>query len=461
MDSVPNPRTGEKFDQALDQTESLVLPINKVVLYREAATALMATDRPRAVTLLKRALSDIDVAEVDHRARGTLDAETLQRLEFYRLPVIMLMERIDPAEACSVLAPPQPADDDMTFQTLFFERLKSPEMVQQVALHKLGFGVTPAVIAAYGVVKKNSPDIAKTLSAAIVLKLTKSDPSSDSQAVHSAFLLTHLLRTDVGALAPQMVIDPNLLSPELLRDLFSFIGDAFLAAKDPEDLILGSRPELYLSALQTYAPDKAQQVAALPFAAPDAKSKLMTPEAPVYDANHPDPSTLTPAQIARRAALRAQVETQIKESDAQITVLAAKANQQMLPQRERDAAVLGAVDEANLALSLARANPTVLDREAFRDGEVEFYNLGEVTELIDHISSLLQTYALKNPSVAESAALSLDGHEVQTQVELAIAIREMTGGQPYLVPPEKPPAKKNNMTPTPVVVKQSLSGSTH
>ena len=461
VDSTPNPKAVEKFNQAIDRTEDLLLPINKTVLYREAASALISTDKPRAVVLLKRALSDIDAAEADKKARGTLDAETLQRLDFYRLPVVMLMERIDPAEACEVLAPPQPADNDMTFQTLFFERLKNPEMVEQVALRKLGFGVTPAVIAAYGVVKKSSPDIAKSLGTAIVLKLTKTDPADDPEAVHSAFLLTHLLRTDVGALAPAMVLDPNLLTPDLLHDLFSFIGDALLASKDPEDLILGSRPQLYTSALETYAPDKAQDVEALSFAAPGAKSKLLSTEPPIFDANHPDPSKLTPEQIARRAALRAQVEAQIKDSNAEITVLATKANQQMLSQKERDAAVFSAVDQANLAISLARVNATVLDRAAFQDGEVEFYNLGEITELIEQVSSLLQAYAPKNPSVAENAALNLDGLEVQTQVELGVAIREMTGGQPYLVPPSKPPTGKNKTPATSAVANQSSSKSTN
>ena len=461
VDSVPNPKAAEKFDQAVDRTEELLLPINKVVLYREAATALISTDKPRAVLLLKRALSDIDAAEADNKARGILDTETLHRLDFYRLPVIMLMERIDPVEACNVLAPPQLADDDMTFQTLFFERLKNPEMVQQVALHKLGFGVTPAVIAAYGVVKKSSPDVARSLGAAIVLKLANADPAKDPEAVHSAFLLTHLLRTDVGALAPQMIVDPNLLTPDLLRDLFSFIADAFLASKDPEELILGSRPQLYISALETYAPDKAQEVKALSFAAPDAKSKLLSPEAPVFDANHPDPSTLTPEQNERRAALKAQVEAQIKDSDFEITALTTRANEGTLPQQDRDAAVFNAVDQANLAISLARANATVLNRESFRQGEVEFYNPGEITELIEHVSSLLQTYALKYPSVAETAALRLDGHEVQTEVELGVAIREMTGGQPYLVPPEKPPVKKPNTAATTAVVHRLSSPSTN
>jgi hypothetical protein len=461
IDSVPNPKVLEKFDQAVDRTEDLVLPINKVVLYREAATALISTDKPRAVLLLKRALSDIDAAEADNKARGTLDAETLHRLDFYRLPVIMLMERIDPTEASDVLAPPQLADDDTTFQTLFFERLKNPEMVQQLALHKLGFGVTPAVIAAYGVLKQTSPEVARSLAAAIVLKLSNTDPAKNPEAVHSAFLLIHLLRTDVGALAPKMVIDPDLLKPDLLSNLFSFIADAFLASKDPENLILGSRPQLYVSAIETYAPDKTQQVAALPFAASDAKSKLLSPEAPVFDANHPDPATLTPEQIERRTAMRTQVEAQIKDSNAQITALTARANQEMLPQQDRNAAVFSAVDQANLAISLARANDTVLDRESFRDGEIEFYNLGEITELIDHVSSLLQTYALKNPSVAEAAAHRLEGLEVQTQVDLAIAIREMTGGQPYLVPPEKPPIRKANTEATTAVAHRPSPQSTN
>ena len=449
-DPVPNAKAVDNFDEALNRIEDLLLPINKVVLYREAATALISTDKPRAVMLLKRALSDIDSAEAYKKARGTLDPVTSQRLEFYRLPAIMLMERIDPIEACNVLASPQSADDDMTFQTLFFDRLKNPEMVQQVALNKLGFGLTPAVVAAYGVLKKDSPDVARSLGSAIVLKLTNTDPAKDPEAVHSAFLLIHLLRTDVGALAPQMIIDPNLLKPDLLTDLFSFIADAFLASKDPEQLILGLRPQLYVSAIEAYAPDRAQDIKALSFAAPDAKSKLLSPEAPVFDVNHPDPSTLSPEQIERRAALRGQVEAQIKESSAKIADLSARANQGTLPQQERDAAVFSAVDQANLAISLARDNATVLERESFQNGEIEFYNRGEVTELIEQLSSLLQKYAMQNPTVAETAALRLEGHEAQTQVQLGIAIREMTGGKPYLVPPDKPPTKNAKIAEPPL-----------
>ena len=256
-DSVANPASLKKFDQAVDRAESLQLPLNKVILYRQAAVALAPTDKPRAVMLLKQALSDIDAAGSDGKARGTLNDDSLQQLEFHRLPVIMLMERIDPVEASNVLLPLQTADNDMTFQTIFFERLKNPEFVQQVALRKLGLGVTPAVIAAYGVLKKSSPDAAKSLGAAIVLRLTKADPASDTEAVHSAFLLTHVLRTDIGALATQMVFDPDLLPPALLGDFFSFIGDAFVASKDPEMLIIGENPKIYVAALEEYAFTKA------------------------------------------------------------------------------------------------------------------------------------------------------------------------------------------------------------
>jgi hypothetical protein len=74
---------------------------------------------------------------------------------------------------------------------------------------------------------------------------------------------------------------------------------------------------------------------------------------------------------------------------------------------------------------------------------------------------LLQTYALKNPSVAEAAAHRLEGLEVQTQVDLAIAIREMTGGQPYLVPPEKPPIRKANTEATTAVAHRPSPQSTN
>jgi hypothetical protein len=440
VNSVTNPTAIKNFDQAVDRTETLQLPLNKVFLYRQAAVALAPTDKPRAVMLLKRALSDIDAAEADAKGRGTLDDETLHQLEFHRLPVIMLMERIDPAEACNVLLPLQSADNDMTFQTLFFERLKNPEFVQQVALRKLGNGVTPAAIAAYGVLKKSSPDVAKSLGAAIVLKLTKSDAANDAEAVHSAFLLTHLLRTDIGALAPQMVLDPDLLSPTQLDDLFSFIGDAFVAAKDPEMLILGENPKLYVAALEQYAFTKAQEVKLLDFAAPDAKSLILTPEKPVFDANHPDPATLTPEQLQARAAMKAQVEAQMKDSEAQIDLLSAKLKQPSLTEKERDETVFALVDQANKSITMARSAATALEREAFRDGELEFYNLGAVTGVVDSVSAILQVYAIERPMVAEAAASNLDGHEVQTEVELQIAIREMTGGPAYLVPAAKPPA---------------------
>jgi hypothetical protein len=439
VNSVPNPTAIKNFDQAVDRAESLQLPLNKVFLYRQAAVALAPTDKPRAVMLLKRALSDIDAAETDARARGTLDDETLRLLEFHRLPVIMLMERIDPTEACNMLMPLQSADNDMTVQTLFFERLKNPEFVQQVALRKLGNGVTPAVIAAYGVLKKSSPDVARSLGAAIVMKLTKSDAANDPEAVHSAFLLTHLLRTDVGALAPQMIIDPDLMTPALLGDLFAFIGDAFVASKNPEMLILGENPKLYVAALEQYAFTKSQDVKLLDFAAPEAKSMIMTPEKPVFDANHPDPATLTPEQLQARAAMKAQVEAQMKDSEAQIDLLAAKLKQPALTEKERDETVFALVDQANKSITMARAAATALEREAFRDGELEFYNLGAVTGVVDSVSAVLQVYAIERPMVAEAAARNLDGHEVQTEVELQIAIQEMTGGPSYLVPPAKPP----------------------
>jgi hypothetical protein len=439
-----------KFEQAVNRTENLQLPLNKVVLYRQAAVALMPTDKPQAIMLLKRALSDIDAAERAMKAEGTLDDKTYQLMEFHRLPVIMLMERIDPAEALSVLGPPQTADRDTAFQALFFERLKNPELVNEAALRKLDYGVTPAAVAAYDVLKKSDPGAARTLAAAIVLKLTKADAENDAAAVQSAFGLVRLLRTDIGALAPAMILDPALLGPDSMRDLFSFIGDAFLASKDPETLIVGENPRLYVSALEVYAPIKAQDVKLLDFAAPDAKSLIFSPEKPVIDANHPDPATLTPEQLRDRAAKKAQVDAQMDETNAELKLLIAKVGQPALTQKERDDTVYAIVDQANKAVSLARSAATTLDREAFRDGELELYNLGIVTNVVDSVSAVLQTYAVDHPKVAEEAASNLDGHEVQTEVALQIAIREMTGAPAYLVPPAKrPPEPAHKVAPAP------------
>jgi hypothetical protein len=137
--------------------------------------------------------------------------------------------------------------------------------------------------------------------------------------------------------------------------------------------------------------------------------------------------------------MKAQVEAQMKDSEAQIDLLAAKLKQPALTEKERDETVFALVDQANKSITMARAAATALEREAFRDGELEFYNLGAVTGVVDSVSAVLQVYAIERPMVAEAAARNLDGHEVQTEVELQIAIQEMTGGPSYLVPPAKPP----------------------
>ena len=237
-----------------------------------------------------------------------------------------------------------------------------------------------------------------------------------------------------------MILNPDLLPPDLLGDLFSFIADAFVAAKNPEMLILGENPKLYVAALEDYAFIKAQDVKLLDFAAPDAKSLIMTPEKPVFDANHPDPSTLTPEQLQQRAATKALIEAQMTDSDAQIQLLSAKLRQPSLTQKQKDDAVFAVVDQANKIIVMARSKPTVLERESFREGELELYNLGAVTAVVDSVSEVLQVYAKERPMVAEAAAANLNGQEVQTEVALQIAIREMTGSPAYWLPPAKPPA---------------------
>ncbi len=442
----PSEALVRKFEQALDNAENLQLPLNKVLLYREAAVALMPSNKPQAIVLLKRALGAIEAAEERMKAEKTPDERSFKELEFHRLPVIMLMERIDPEQAVHVLSAPQTADRDTAFQALFFERLHNPALVYQAGLHKLDYGPSPAVVGAYDVLKKSSPARARALATALVLQLGKSDPANPD-AVRSAFGLLRLLRNDVGALAPKMILDPSLLGEDQMRDLFNFIGDAFLAAKEPEMLILGQRPGLYVAALEEYAPIKAQEVKLLSFALPNAKSKIFDPPAPRFDANHPDPATLTPEQIRLRLAIRNRINAQVQASNEQIAELGARVEDRTLTQKEREDALFAAVEQANRALSLARYGATTLEREAFREGEVELYNLGMITGVIDHVSNVLQSYSNEHPQVAEAAALNLDGYEVQTEVSLQIAIFEMTGVQPFLVPPAKPTEEKATRKP--------------
>jgi hypothetical protein len=144
------------------------------------------------------------------------------------------------------------------------------------------------------------------------------------------------------------------------------------------------------------------------------------------------PTAEEKAQLeAARAQVQARLAAQIRETSTHTRLLSQRVGQTTLSAEERDNAVFAAVEEANRSLSLGRALAKDLEPEAFSNGELEFYGFAQLTGVVDSVSSILQRYALEHPAVAEDAASRLDGPEVQTEVELQIAIREMNGREGF------------------------------
>ena len=416
----------EKFEQALGRTENLHLPLNRAYLYRQAANAVAQKDRAEGVILFKRALSEIDAADLAMRAAGTADEQI--QLEQGRRSTILQMLRIDSAEALRVLAPPQTADSDMVLQRQVFERAggKTADLVRDAGQRKLEYGVTPAVVAAYDVLRRRDANTAKLFGTSIVFRLKTIDPAQDPLAVTSAFALLKLQRS--GGRESKVSLNASLLDADTLGTLYEFIGKAFLEALDPEVLTLTEKPAAYMQAMQQYAPEKAEEVAQAGFAASAiaAKNAVSSTSSPTGQA---DAQALTDDEQKQKEAAQVQVQArlvaQIKETSANTKLLSARIGEKTLTQEERDDALFAMVEETNRSLSLGRALAKDLEPEAFKNGELEFYSFGLLTGVVESVSSVLQRYAIEHPDVAEDAASRLDGPEVQTEAELQIAIREM------------------------------------
>jgi hypothetical protein len=428
----------KKFEQALERTENLHLPLNRAYLYRQAAGAVAERNKTEAVALLKRALADIDAAEISARAETSVEDAVLRQLEMGRRSTVFQISRIDPTEALRLLAPPQTADADMELQHQVYDRVASDKtgtkgvgLVRDAASRKLEFGVTPAVVAGYDVLRRRDASAAKLFGAAIVFRLKTIDPASDPLAVTSAFALLRLQKGDGGRRESKVNLSASALEADSLTALYQFIGNAFLAAQDPAVLVLTEKPAEYMQAMQQYAPEKADELtqalaAASAAAATTATSAAKTP------VETEEPTAEEKAQLeAARAQIQARLAAQIKETSAHTRLLSQKVGQPALSSEERENAVFAAVEEANRSLSLGRALAKDLEPEAFSNGELEFYGFGQLTGVVDSVSLILQRYALEHPGVAEDAASRLDGPEVQTEVELQIAIREMNGREGF------------------------------
>jgi hypothetical protein len=428
----------EKFEEALNRTENLHLPLNRVYLYRQAAGAVSQRDKTEAVLLLKRALSDIDAADSAARVAGAVDEQA--ELESGRRSTILQLLRIDPGEAMRLLAPPQAADSDLELQRQVFERVggRAVDPVRDAGQRKLEYGVTPAVVAAYEVLRRRDAAAAKLFGASIVFRLKTINPAQDPLAVASAFTLLKLQR---GAVRDTRVsLNASMLDPDALSKLYEFLGDAFLEAIDPEVLALTEKPAAYMQAMQQYAPEKADEVAQAVLAAAAAtaaKSGTSSTDTSAGTIIQTDAQALTADEQKQMEAARAQIQArlaaQIKETSAHTKLLSARIGQTTSTQEERAAALFTVVEEANRSISLGRALAKDLEPEAFRNGELEFYSFGLLTGVVESVSSVLQRYAMEHPNVAEDAASRLDGPEVQTEVELQIAIREMNrrGGEGF------------------------------
>jgi len=428
----------KKFEQAVERTENLHLPLNRAYLYRQAAGAVAQKDKSEAVALLKRALTDIDAAEVAVRAEGAVDEALLRQLEVGRRSTILQMLRIDSGETLRLLAAPQTADADMELHHQVFDRVgsensgtKGVDLVRDAAARKLEFGVTPAVVAGYDVLRRRDPGAAKLFGAAIVFRLKTIDPASDPLAVTSAFALLKLQKGDGGRRDSKVNLSASALEANSLSTLYQFIGDAFLAAQDPAVLALTEKPSGYMQAMQQYAPEKADELA-LALAAASTAAAVAVPSTAQTATATEQPTAEEKAQLeAARAQVQARLAAQIRETSTHTRLLSQRVGQTTLSAEERDNAVFAAVEEANRSLSLGRALAKDLEPEAFSNGELEFYGFGQLTGVVDSVSSILQRYALEHPAVAEDAASRLDGPEVQTEVELQIAIREMNGREGF------------------------------
>jgi hypothetical protein len=420
----------EKFEQALRRTENLHLPLNRAYLYRQAAGAVSQKDKAEAILLLKRALSEINASDLGVRAATPVDEEAKAQLEAGRRLTIMQLLRIDSSETMRLLAPPQAADSDINLQRQVFGRLggKSMDLVRDAAQRKLEYGVTPAVVAAYDVLCRHDAGLAKLFGTSIVFRLKAIDPAQDPVAVASAFVLLELQRSGGHDSKGNSA---SLLSADDLRTLYEFVGEAFLEALDPEVLNLAEKPAAYLQAMQQYAPEKADEVAkalaATPAVAPVGTQGTAsgTPVA----VGQRDAEALTLEEQKQEEAARVQVQArmnaQIKETATRTKSLSARIADKALTQEERDNALFAMVEETNRAISLGRALAKNLVPKAFEDGELEFYSYGLIAGAVESASSMLQHYALDHPDTAEDAASRLDGPEVQIEVQLQIAIREM------------------------------------
>jgi hypothetical protein len=428
----------EKFEQALGRTENLHLPLNRAYLYRQAAGAVSQKDKAEAVLLLKRALSEIDASDLAVRAAGTVEEQA--ELESGRRSTILQLLRIDPGETMRLLAPPQVADSDLELQRQVFERVggKTADLVRDAGQRKLEYGVTPVVVAAYDVLRRRDAGAAKLFGASIVFRLKAIDPAQDPLAVESAFTLLKLQRSG-GGRESRGNLNASLLDADALEKLYEFLGDAFLEALDPEVLALTEKPAAYMQAMQQYAPEKAEELAQAVLGASTAaaKSAAASTDGQAGSASQTDAQALTPDEQKQRESARAEIQArlaaQIKETSAHTKLLSARIGQTTLTQEERDDALFAMVEETNRSISLGRALAKDLEPEAFRNGELEFYSFGSLTGVVESVSSVLQRYAIDHPSVAEDAASRLDGPEVQTEVELQIAIREMNrrGGEGF------------------------------
>jgi hypothetical protein len=430
----------KKFEQALEQTENLHLPLNRAYLYRQAASAVSQRDKAEAVLLLKRALSEIDAADAGMRAAGVVDDQAETQLEMGRRATILQLLRMDSSETLRLLAPPQAADSDMNLQRQVFERVgaKSLDSVRDAAQRKLEYGVTPAVVAAYDVLSRRDAGTARLFGASIVFRLKSIDPAQDPLAVTSAFALLKLQKGEGVGRESRVNPGASLLDADALGTLYTFIGDAFLEALDPQVLALTEKPAAYMQAMQQYAPEKADEVSQAILAASassSAAAKSAIPsssssaDAAAGTSGQTDAEALTPDEQKQREAAKAQVQArlaaQIKETSAHTRLLSERLGQKTLTQEERDNALFAMVEETNRSISLGRALAKDLEPEAFKSGELEFYSFGSLTGVVESVSSALQRYALDHPDAAEDAASRLDGPEVQTEVELQIAIREM------------------------------------
>lgn len=418
------------LQEVIDRTQTLRLARNRVYLYRESARILATKNPEQATQLLNQALTDIDTAEASLVRGAPRREERMAELEFARRPVLLQLVSVNSNAALLALEAPQSADTDAEFQRLLLDQVASsrPDLVDGLARKKLSYGLTPAVVSAYTVLRKNNPEEASSLAAAIVERTQTQDPK-DTAAMQAALLFLRQLRSDEGAQTTKLQVDERLLDRRSLGTLMSYIANGLMAAKDPEGVVRPESLEAYTAGIETYAPEKAAELR-------DNLQAREEDEQENGDSNNQKAEEAQPTTAEAGPAAAAGTGPQSEQRQAREyaqkqlnTLLSANTTQtknlykQILSNDETTirSVLRAAVDNVNRIMDQTRALAPYLSPECMREGEFEFYSTSPVLTPIASTNGLLVGYGTLHLDAALDAASHFDNPELELLAKLKLA----------------------------------------